>query len=760
MDSNSTGSSHSDNLNIQLKYMEKTNYALISALYASGNKGLYSDIYFPIIKYAIVEIFSKHKENHPYCKAEDIHDYILEKFGIAIPHIVICKSVVKIDAQKWGNIHLTVFENGNSFQIQGATFDLDEVNVDDREKVFTAQLTVIEDKYKEFIKQEGSIDDGVSFVQFISDNTDDILGYFEEQDTSNVDEKYATIVFFLQYLNDYEKDLYQVANQLFWGSIIAGFLRSDKPDVEEDENGIKTEFFLDTSIVMGLLGLSTPQREIHSKEVCDIIRSAGGLLRVNPMTVDEISFILQSVEQNGPNPLTDIASAYERRCLDAPKLAGIRLSLQQIIEKQGIVVFPMMNPSDKFKIVQSYKGKNVTKLLSEARTKKPTSYNSENYREIHDVYMDDFISDRRKKKNDNYHVFFLTSNRDLISFCNTMHPATHNMKSTGRVVLELWMHNTKPVDISGCMLTETMARCLDLHSTRVRNKIAEVSRFYNKTKNDFNADVYKDFIKQLYRRAKNVILATEVDPDNVIEGEFGRIIKEAVAADNLNYNKEVAKVREKNEQLNASIASKSEEIETKNQEVISLKNSNDELTKHNEKLSSDLESRENELAKINEERKDEKAAKEMAERKLLLYKKRDALRDTIAHIEADLAPYKKAIEKSFCNWQPRLFYILGFLCLLCVLILWGCFFIIKDKMPEQLCDNIGTLSSILIPVCVLFVGIGHKYNEPESINRRRDANQKRWIEKEENKKYTILITDLSKTQSQLKEVEDELKTNE
>lgn len=81
-------------------------------------------------------------------------------------------------------------------------------------------------------------------------------------------------------------------------------------------------------------------------------------------------------------------------------------------------------------------------------------------------------------------------------------------------------------------------------------------------------------------------------------------------------------------------------------------------------------------------------------------------------------------------------------------------------MPEQLCDNIGTLSSILIPVCVLFVGIGHKYNEPEFINRRRDATQKRWIEKEENKKYKILITDLSRTQSQLKEVEDELKTDE
>ena len=544
--------------------MKKTNYALISALYASGNNGLYSDIYFPIIKYAIIELFSKKKESRPYCKAEDIHDYILDKFGIYIPHIVICKSVIKIDAQKWGNIHLTVFENGNSFQIQGATFDRFEINVEERERMFTEQLAVIERKYKEFIKREGCIDDGVSFVQFISDNTDDILGYFEEQNASNVDEKYTTIVFFLQYLSDYEKDLYKVANQLFWGSVIAGFLKSDKPNVEEDENGIKTEFFLDTSIIMGLLGLSTPQREVHSKEVCDIINSAGGLLRVNPMTIDEISYILLSVEQNGPNPFTDIASAYERRNLDTPKLAGIRLNLQQEIQKQGIVIFPIMNLSDKYKIVQSYKKKEVTRLLGETRTKKPISYSDENYREIHDIYMDDFIKDRRKKKNDNNHVFFLTSNRDLISFCNTMHPGVHNMKSTGRVILELWMHNTRPVDISGCMLTETMARCLDLHNTKVRNKIAEVSHYYNKTKNDFNAEVYKDFIKQLYRRAKNVILISEMDP-NSIGGDFGKVIKDAVAADNLNYNKEAAKVREENEYLNENIISKDKEIETINQ---------------------------------------------------------------------------------------------------------------------------------------------------------------------------------------------------
>ena len=145
--------------------MKKTNFALISALYSNSNHGLYSDIYFPIIKYALAFFFSQREESHPYCSSDEIRNFIIDKFGIAIPHVVISKSILKIDAQRWGNIKLNVFENGNTFQIQSASFDMDD-NLNDREKVFSENITIIEEKYKEFIEQEGSIDDGISFIQF------------------------------------------------------------------------------------------------------------------------------------------------------------------------------------------------------------------------------------------------------------------------------------------------------------------------------------------------------------------------------------------------------------------------------------------------------------------------------------------------------------------------------------------------------------------------------------------------------------------
>ena len=654
---------------------------------------------------------------------------------------------------------MAIYENGNTFQIQSASFDNEDDNLIERERAFSESITFIEEKYKEFLKREGSIDDGISFVQFISDNTDDIIGYFEEQDASKVDEKYATMVFFLQYLSDYEKDLYQVANQLFWGSIVAGFLKSEKPHIEESEDGIKTEYFLDTSIVMGVLKLSTPQRETYSQEVCDIINSAGGILRVNPMTVDEISYILQSVEQNGPNPLTDIASACERYKLEANELAQIRLTLSKEIEKKGINVFPPMNPTEKQKAIQSYQGKKITKLLGEYRTKRPASYSSDNYREIHDVFMDDYIKERRWKKGNDNHVFFLTANRDLIAFCKTMHPTADYMISTGKVILELWMHNTKPVDISGCMLTETMARCLDLHSTRVRNKIAEVSRLYNKTKSNFNADVYKDFIKKLYCRAKHVIQAVEVDPDELVEGEFGKLIMDAVAADNLAYNKEAAKVRNENVLLNESIASKDEEIKNKTEEVEFLTSENekkqeeiDNIMNDRDRLSSELEYKEKERKQIEEEKQKESIAKQKAERINSLYKKRDELKSMIERANADIIPYEKSRENSFCNWLPFLFFIPCVIIIIWMLVLWG----MNSFSKSFIEGNIGLLSLgvACVGICVPF---GIHFITNSSLEKRRKSAYEKWESKGENAKYKILKNDLSNFNEELKSIENELK---
>lgn len=455
---------------------------------------------------------------------------------------------------------MVIYEGGQSFFINKALFSDDELDIEKEERYFSDNLETIEREYKSFIESQGCNDDGISFLQFISDNTDDILGYFDGEDKTRVDDKYATLIFFLQYLHNSNLELYNIVNQLFWSSIIVAFLKSEKPLIEDSENGVKAEFYLDTSIILGLLDLSTPMRETYSKEVFTIIKNSGGILRVNPLTIDEVTYILKSVEQNGANPLTDIASACERKELESNQIAQIRLNIDSILERIGIQIFPVMSPSEKQSVVAEYKGKKVTKLLGEFRSKKPESYSRDNYREIHDLYLNDFVKRRRKEKNDTENVFFLTNNIDLITFCKTQNKGESYMISTGKVVLDLWMHYSKPIDISNCVLTETMARCLELHRSNVRYKLAEVARFFNKTKDNFDPKVYKDFIGHLYRRAKNVISTVESNlyPQ---DSAFAKLITKSVEADNLFYNASLAKVQKDNEELKQATIQKDSEIE-------------------------------------------------------------------------------------------------------------------------------------------------------------------------------------------------------
>lgn len=735
--------------------MQKSNYALVSALYANKTKGLYSDIYFPIIRYALVKIFTEKLESDTYSSADKVAEYIDEKFGIHIPTIVIAKSISKISMQKDKNLQLVIYEGGQSFHINKALFSDDELDIEKAEHYFSDNMETIEREYKSFIVNQGCNDDGISFLQFISDNTDDILGYFDGEDKTHVDDKYATLIFFLQYLHDSNLELYNIVNQLFWSSIIVAFLKSEKPLVEDSENGVKAEFYLDTSIILGLLELSTPMREAYSKEVFTIIKNSGGILRVNPLTIDEVTYILQSVEQNGANPLTDIASACERRKLIPNQIAQTRLNIDSILAKIGIQIFPVMSPSEKQRVVAEYKGKKVTKLLGEFRSKKPESYSRDNFREIHDLYLNDFVKRRRKDKNNTENVFFLTNNIDLINFCKAQNSGESYMMSTGKVVLDLWMHYSKPIDISNCVLTETMARCLELHRSNVRYKLAEVARFYNKTKDNFDPKVYKDFIGHLYRRAKNVISTVEANP-NPQDSAFSRLITEAVEADNQFYDASLAKVHKDNEELKQATIQKDSEIEKINTLVDNLQGQNNDKDKKISALSSakhdleaNLQKHKSDLEQLKKSEEAAKASASQAEQINQWYKERDSLNEEIALLEAELAPLELLRHKSFRNYSPSLWFVCGILTFLTFI-----------SIIVLVCLNIVATWTISLGGVGVAFGIfclNRFYSLKEKTEERAEKAYKKWETKKENKKYILLKQQLTSKQKRMEEITIKLK---
>lgn len=730
--------------------MKKSNYAFVSALYASKTKGLYSELYFPIIKYALAKIFAAKIGGNVYCTADEVSEFIDGKFGVKIPTIVIAKSICKIGNNH--NFSLVVYENGNTFRINAAFYDEDDI--EQKERFFSGKLDEIEKMYEEFLTQQGCSDEGVTFVQFIADNTDDILGYFENENKSCVNEKYAVLIFFLQYVHDTDTDLYSVVHQLFWSSIVVAFLKSDKPLVNDSDNGIKTEYFLDTSIVLGLLELSTSLKQTYSKELCSIILNSGGLLKVNPMTVEEIKYILEKVEQNGPNPLTDIYDSCTRRKLLPNDLAKIRLNLGKKLLALQIDVFPNMSPNAIQSAVNNYKGKAVTKLLGDLRNKNQLS-SKDNFREIHDVYMDDYIKGRRKEKKYNGNVYFLTDNIELVKFCRAQHEDASFTISAGKVVLDLWMHNKQNIDVSDCVLTETMARCLGLHKSNVRYKIMEVARFYNQTKDDFDPQVYKDFISHLYRRAKNVITTVDqINQGGAIPQSIVKLIKEAVDKDNVAYKNSLAVAIKRKQELQKETAEKEKQIENIKSAVADLRNKVDNSTKQigdlkteNSKLSDSLLQQEKELQKTATELVQSRQEREDANREIELYEEQKSLTLEKKEIEAELSPLEKKRRKSFKNLSP----------ILCMIGGWG--FFVGGVLVMALV-LLGWLESWAISIfCAEWSASWFFFNRKHALedkeNERANKEYAKWEAK--NPRYNVLVSKLDKLDKRLEGINAEMK---
>lgn len=727
------------------------NYALISALYNSKTGGLYSDVYFPIIKYTIVQLFNQNESigSSKYFKAQDVQDFIWDKFKIKIPIIVLTKSLQKIDNTQKGFVELSLMENGNSFQIRGVwdSHEFDELS--GREEQFNEGLKHIEEDYKLFLEQNGTFDDGVSYLQFIADNTQEVLGYFQNSDTKVIDEKYTTIIFFLEYLHKTpsKKDEFFIADQLFWASIIAGYLKSEKLPVTEAEEGSVKEYFLDTSIVMGIMELSSKQKEEYTAELREIIKASGGIMRVHPMTLEEIKTILTSVESSSlPEPGTDIAEAWENHKLTINRLAKIRLTLEAIMDKLDIQVFPQMGSKECRQLVKSFQGKKIVAELAAERSK---SYSQDNFREIHDLFMDNYIKERRKDKKDSDDIVFVTANRDLVTFTKRMHPGQCYMMSTGRVILELWMHNVKPSEISSYALTETMARCLDQHNIRVRNKIMEVSKFYNENKGNFDAQVYQDFVKKLYQRAKNVIMTVETNPDNqdeVCELTAQRIL-DAVRADQEYYEKKIHEKEEENATLTNKLNDESQSKESlakKNEEnraiIESLENKNNALEEQVLKTNEQLGLTEKLASK-------EKKAREYAEGKISLYKRRDDLNIKIESLKKEIVPLEVKRENSFHNLKPYIMRWSGVLIILAIVIM--IFYSIKNTQYWMI--PIGT-----IPMALAIFLMGRANTLLDRTEERRMKAYEDWESKDKNKKYTTLSSSLKNLKEELEEIEKKL----
>lgn len=490
--------------------MTLRDFSLISVLYDAKEGGLYKDVYFPIIKYSLVSLFHQDTSKE-YYTVDVLSEFIQNNFGLSIPAIVLKRVIETLPNNQ--NFKITLYSDNNSFRIEKAWDYTINIQVDEKAKEFKLAVDILEEKFSEYL---GKVchQETITFMQFISDNTDDILGYFEKGDSTKVDGKYAVVTDFMQYINAAHPQLQDIANKLFWGSVIAGFLKREDPPFTSADTKEINEYFIDTSLAMALLDLSTPIKKKYADELLAIIKRSGGVPYIHPITKLEIWKILQTVEdQQGPNINTEIASAYERRKLTPSKLVLIRTNITSDLQKIGVEVTPIMSEPELQKQTTALAQDQRVIDLARSRRFRSDNDNEENtlpiqakylFREVHDVYMMDFICNRRKKIN-RQTISFVTLNSDLIRFAKDIMENSDNiMLHPHKIVVDLWMHNSiSTKEISP--LTEALTRCQLLQEGDARRKLNLVSKYYNEKSEFFNPQAYKAVILSLYKKARNVV---------------------------------------------------------------------------------------------------------------------------------------------------------------------------------------------------------------------------------------------------------------
>lgn len=478
--------------------MQKIEFALIAALYDSKNANFYRDIYFPIIKYSIAEMYYENLNGSKFFNIPDLQNSIATRFGVNIPQIVLEQAIKAIEKNN-DEIRLRYFKDGQLFKVFGV-WDLSiNESIDGKAEDIRNKFEQLELTFQHYLTFEG-LDCDKTFFDFFSDYSEDTFLYIETGFSSiSVDEKYTNLASFINWVKKYQTDLYDVVADVFWASIIAGFLRRSKADL-----GLKaadnTAYYLDSSLILAMLDLDSEENSTYAKELLVLIKTAGATPKVHSITIKEVSRILESVEhEQGPRAGSAIEMGYIRQGLTPSLVLKLRNNLEKELEGKLGFVIDRINPNEISSIENKLKNNSDVKFLAE----KWNSTNDDRLREIHDIYMCNYVNQRNSSATtiDKYNNFFITKNIDLLAMAKE-----HNNLSLlhpGQLVLNLWIHNATSSIVKKSGLVESISRCFAMNQTDVRNKLKAISRYISK--DTFSPEDIKYMYSALIKRSKKAI---------------------------------------------------------------------------------------------------------------------------------------------------------------------------------------------------------------------------------------------------------------
>lgn len=389
-----------------------TSYSFLAAL-SENETNIYKTVYLPLFKRAIssyAAMKSSKESNSIQGIDVDIQSIIFEEYGLEVPILIVRKLIkavgTSLSKKERNMFKFDFFEDGKAFQFTNYNFYSTE-EIYDRER---RNAHALQQAFEDYIKSENLSEKNIpSFSQFIDKNKCNLSSFFSGKNRSIHDVKgsFMPHVNFLQHIEGGYHYLYQTAEQIYLGSVIASFLETGVDlDSKIDDNII---YYLDTQIVLEALDLQKAEDTLPTQELLKLIRATGGKIRLLDITINEIHKIIELAINNysKSHPTTTVNEACVRLGKNKTWLIGINGKLESFIKTELQVDIDGISET---KMTLYSKSEDVA-LLKLTRMHKSTA--------IHDVAAYLHVRDRR---GDNIRLFqkakywFVTANKKLADF--------------------------------------------------------------------------------------------------------------------------------------------------------------------------------------------------------------------------------------------------------------------------------------------------------------------------------------------------------
>ena len=384
-----------------------TNYCFLAALTENQND-LYNHVYVPICKRAL-SLYSLRGAAQG--TSQDIQEIIKQEYGIDVPIIIVRKLIVSVFAslsrRKKMELGAQSFEHGDSFQLTQYSF----TDLEAKYKKGLRDTSKLELAFTNYLSTE-QIDATKlpAFTDFLDKNKRQIASFFKGNGAikkGDIEETYIYHVQFLEYLDTSNDELFKIAEQLYLGTIVAGFLESG---IDLEANFVSNEvYYLDTPLILRALNLQKEEETEPALELLNLIRSTGGTIKVLSVTLNELSDVISNAvdSYNNKQPITTINDA----CLRLGKNKAWLINIGAKIEEYVCQTLKISKENILTSLLEKFEKSPDVKALKETRKRKGNAF--------HDVAAYLFVREQRGAPISSFQkgkYWFVTTNYDLLLF--------------------------------------------------------------------------------------------------------------------------------------------------------------------------------------------------------------------------------------------------------------------------------------------------------------------------------------------------------